>query len=101
MKNFEDYQSSNWIERITKYEDLREQVEYWQLECERKEDNIIRQINEVNTKMDALLFAVNTLLHSETNGNKANSKKKKKVDKLVEKKPKDENKGKRKKIDKS
>jgi hypothetical protein len=92
MKNFEDYQNSGWIERITKYEDLREREEYWRLECERKEDNLIRQINEVNTKVDALLFAVNTLLHSETNRNTPNSKKKAKEDKLVKEDTKVENK---------
>lgn len=95
MKNLEDYQNSNWVERITKYEDLRKREEYWRLECERKEDNIIRQINEINTKLDALLFAVNTIMHSQTNRNKANSKEKPKVDKLIEKKEKTKNKAKR------
>lgn len=88
MSYNQDYQNSNWVERITKYEDLREREEYWRLECERKEDNIIRQINEINTKLDALLFAVNTIMHSQTNGNKANLKEKPKVDKLIEKKVK-------------
>jgi len=92
MKNFEDYQSSGWIKRITNYEDLREQEEYFRLECERKDDNIIRQINELNTKVDALLFAVNTLLHSETNRNTQNSKKKAKENKLVKEDTKVENK---------
>lgn len=84
MTKIEDYQNSGWIKRITNYEDLREQEEYWRLECERKEDNLIRRINEVNTKLDALLFAVNTLLHSETNVKGSNSKKKQKVDKSIE-----------------
>lgn len=88
MKNLEDYQNSNLVERITKYEDLRKREEYWRLECERKEDNVIRQINEINTKLDALLFAVNTIMHFQTNRNKANLKEKPKVDKLIEKKGK-------------
>jgi len=99
MKNKMDYSKSNWIKRITDYEDVKEQEEYWKGECERKDDNIIRQINkldtkvnEINTKLDAILFAVNTLLHSETNGNGVISKKKTKKDKLVEKEVKVENK---------
>ena len=92
MKNLEDYQNSNWVERITKYEDLREEKEYWKGECERIEDNVIRQINELNTKLDAVLFAVNTLLHSKTNRKATNSKKVKKNDKSIEEIPKVENK---------
>lgn len=84
MKNLEDYQKSNWIKRITDYEDIREQAEYWKGECERIEDNVIRQINEVNTKVDTLLFVVIALLPSKTNRNGSNSKEKAKEDKLVE-----------------
>lgn len=92
MKNLEDYQNSNWIERITKYEDLREQKEYWQGECERIEDNAIRQLNELNVKVDAILFALNTLMHSQTSGNERFSKKKEKIDKCIEGITKAENK---------
>ena len=95
MKNREDYQSSSWIKRIRNYEDLKDQVEYWKTECERKDDNIIRQVNEVNTKLDAILFCVNCLIHSETNTTTPNSKKTRKVDKSHTKGVKRENKGKR------
>lgn len=86
---------SSWLERIKKYDDLKETEECERLECSRKENEIIRKINEVNTKLDAVLFSVNCLMHSEANKNTPNSKKKAKVDKLAEKKPKGENKGKR------
>lgn len=88
MKKFDDYKESSWIERIKNYEDLKDKEEHWRLECERKDDNIIRQVNEINTKLDALLFAVNTLMHSEANTDSPNSNEKPKVDKLVEKKTK-------------
>ena len=92
MKNQEDYQNSSWVKRITNYEDLREREEYWRLECERKDDNIIRQVNEINTKLDVLIFAVNTLLHSHESVNTPNLKESKKVDKCIEEIPKVENK---------
>ena len=82
MRNLEEYERSGWIERIKKYESVKDEVEYWKLECERKDDNIIRQVNEINTKLDALLFSVNCLMHSQTNKKGANSKIKPKVDKL-------------------
>ena len=88
MNDFDDYKTSSWIERIKNYEDLKDKEEHWRLECERKDDNIIRQVNEINTKLDALLFAVNTLMHSETNADSPNSNEKPKVDNLVEKKVK-------------
>lgn len=74
---------SSWLERIRKYDDIKEREEYQRLECSRKEIKIIRKINEIDTKLDALLFAVNTLLHSETNKNTPNLKKKTKEDKLI------------------
>ena len=88
MNDFDDYKTSSWIERIKNYEDLKDKEEHWRLECERKDDNIIRQVNEINTKLDALLFAVNTLMHSETNTDSPNLNEKPKVDKLIEKKVK-------------
>lgn len=103
MKNNEGYvmKKSSIYERLTKYDEVKEMEEYQRLERERVEDNVIRQINELQVKMDALLFAVNCLLRSQTNTNAPNSSKKKKAGKSYEKPTKVENKGKRKKIDKS
>ena len=95
MKNFEDYQKSNWIERITKYEDLREQAEYWQNECERRDDNIIRRIIKLESQTNAILDVlkeINDKLASKKNRNGSNSKEKAKEDKVIEEIPKVEKK---------
>lgn len=90
MMNQEDLYTkkrTSILKRIVDYDDLLEREEYTKLERERTEDNVIKRvdnleirINEINTKLDAILFAINTLLHSQTNGNSPNSKKKAKVD---------------------
>lgn len=98
MKNLEDYQNSNWIERITKYEDVKEQKEYWQGEYERIEDNIIRRIIKLESQTNAILDVlkeINDKLAPKKSRNGSNSKKKTKVDKLVEENKKDEKKAKK------
>lgn len=87
---------SSVFEKLSRYDEIKDRLEYEKLERERVEDNVIRKINEVDVKLDAILFAVNCLLRSQTNTNAPNSKKRAKLDKLHEKKPKIENKGKRK-----
>lgn len=87
---------SSMFEKLSRYDEIKDRLEYEKLERERVEDNVIRKLNEVDVKLDAILFAVNCLLHSQTNTNAPNSKKKGKTGKSHGRDTKIENKGKRK-----
>jgi hypothetical protein len=92
MKN---YKKSNILERIEKYEDTKEQMEYWKNECERIEDNVIKKINKIDSEIEAILLVLNDInsrLPSRTNRNTPNSTIKKKVDKSIERGSKIKNK---------
>ena len=90
-----EYKKSNILERIEKYEDTKEQMEYWKNECERKEDNVIKKINKISSEIEAILLVLNDInsrLPSRKHRNAPNTKISKKVDKSIEKKAKIENK---------
>lgn len=86
-----EYRKSNVLERIEKYEDTKEQMEYWKNECERKEDNVIKKINKISSEIEAILLVLNDInsrLPSRKHRNAPNPKINKKVDKSIEKKSK-------------